>query len=346
MVMLFRRCKNDVDQRAAAARELQIGNSTMAEKKSNLVLIAAVAANSAIAISKFIVASMTGSSSMLSEAIHSVVDTGNGLLMIMGVHRSRRPPDRLHPFGYGREIYFWSLIVAISIFGIGGGMSVYEGIRHLMHPEEMKEPLWNYVVLGVAAAFEGTSWGIALKEFLAKKKPDEGIFEKIHRSKDPTVFIILFEDTAALVGIGIAFLAVFLGHRFGNPYFDGAGSILIGLVLAAVALLLAMESKGLLLGEAATLEQVEEIHRIIESDPDVRRSSDALTMHLGPDEVLLNVNIEFRDGMKFENLETAVDRIEASIRKDHPEVSRIFIEVETLGGKGKETASSPTRART
>ncbi|MGA7615137.1 MAG: cation diffusion facilitator family transporter [Thermoanaerobaculia bacterium] len=302
----------------------------MAQEGSKVVVYAALAGNGAIAVSKFAAAAFTGSSSMLSEAMHSTVDTGNEALMLLGLKKSRKPADRSHPFGYGKELYFWTFVVAISIFAVGGGMSIYEGIKHILRPEKLESPLWAYAVLGIAFVFEGISWFIALRKVLHRKSDDESILDRIHRSKDPTVFTVLLEDSAALVGIIFAFAGVALSHLFEKPWIDGAASIAIGLTLVAVSLVLAYESKALLVGESASQSMIDEIHQIVNEDPDVERAGIPLTMQLAPEEVLLNLEIGFRDGISSRDLEKVIDRLEAAIREKHSQVGRIFIEVEGL----------------
>ena len=301
----------------------------MAASSSPLAVYAAIAGNLAIAVTKFIAASFTGSSAMLSEGIHSVVDTGNGLLLLLGIRLSKRPPDANHPFGHGKELYFWTLIVAILIFAVGGGMSLYEGISHIQHPSPLTDPTWNYVVLGLAAVFEGAAWTVAYRQF----RPGlggRGLWGAVRASKDPTTFTVLFEDTAALAGLLVAFLGVLLGHTFENPYLDGAASIVIGLILGVVAVLLAIESRGLLVGEAADPETVASIRALASAEPAVERIDPPLTMHLGPRDVLLNLDIQFRRGIDSGEVEAAVDRLEKAIRARHPEIRRIFIEAESL----------------
>jgi len=291
----------------------------------------AAAGNAAIAVSKYIAAAFTGSSAMLSEGIHSTVDTGNGLLLLLGLHRSRKPPDQSHPFGHGKELYFWSLIVAITIFGIGGGVSAYEGILHLLHPQPLEDPTWNYWVLGLAAVFEGASFAIALREFLHAKGA-RSTWQTVRTSKDPTVFIVLFEDSAALLGLLAAFLGVYLGHMFNNPFVDGVASIVIGLLLAGVSVVLAHESKGLLLGESADPAIVKDIHELSRALPIVADVQCPLTMHFGPDEVLLNLEIQFRPGLPPGEITQAINQLEREIREKHPEFKRIFIEARALQG--------------
>ena len=295
-------------------------------------IYAAMAANFAIAVIKFIAASFTGSSAMLSEGIHSVVDTGNELLLLLGLRLSKKPADDSHPFGYGQELYFWTLIVALFIFAIGGGMSIYEGINHLRNPEPLTDPRWNYAVLGLAVIFEGYSWNIALQQFLASKNEDS-FWTAIRASKDPIVFTVLFEDTAALVGLLVAFIGVFSGHLLGNVYLDGVASIVIGVILCGVAILLASESKGLLIGEGATAETVASIREITNSDPAVDKVVKVLTLHFGPQEILLNLEIKFVQDLATEQLAIAVERLENSISSQHSEIQNIFIEAKSIAAQ-------------
>lgn len=301
----------------------------MAAASSPVAVYAAIAGNLAIAITKFVAAALTGSSAMLSEGIHSVVDTGNGLLLLLGIRLSRRPPDANHPFGHGKELYFWTFIVAILIFAVGGGMSIYEGVVHLRHPEPVASPVWNYVVLGIAVVFEGLTWAVAYREF-RRSSGAGSLWRAVHVSKDPTTFTVLFEDSAALLGLLVAFLGVFLSHQLGNPYFDGAASIVIGVILGVVAMLLAYESRGLLVGEAADDELIASVRGLAQADPAVEGVAPPLTMHLGPHEILLNLDIQFRGGLAAAEIEVAVDRLEKEIRARHPWVKRIFIEAESL----------------
>lgn len=303
----------------------------MSSASSKKVVLIAVGANLSIAVTKFFAAFFSGSSAMLSEGIHSVVDTGNQLLLLLGIHRSQRPPDEEHPFGYGKALYFWSLIVAVLLFGMGGGMATYEGITHLIQPKPLEDPTWAYVVLAAAMVFEGYSWIIAYREVRAGAGR-RGILRLVRASKDPSVFTILMEDTAALMGLVIAFVGIFLGHWFNNPLIDGAASLAIGIMLAVVAVLLVMESKGLLLGESADPEVVADIRRIASSDPAVSAINHLLTMHLGPNEVLVNLEIRFRDGLSAVELVSAVVRVEETIRSKHPRLTRVFIEAGPFAG--------------
>src|SRR5919109_2383527 len=233
----------------------------METASSKRTIFAAIGANIAIAATKFVAAAFTGSSAMLSEAIHSLVDSGNGLLLLLGIRMSQKPADLSHPFGYGKELYFWTLIVAIMIFAVGGGMSMYEGITHLTHPTPLHSPLWNYIVLGLAIVFEGYSWSVAVKEFRAAWQGQE-VWRAIHTSKDPTLFTVLFEDSAALLGLLVALAGVYLGHQLENPYLDGIASVVIGIILAVVAVLLAFERKGVFVGERADTEAVASIRAL------------------------------------------------------------------------------------
>jgi cation diffusion facilitator family transporter len=307
----------------------------MASASSKKAVYAAIGGNFAIAVTKFIAAAITGSSAMLSEGIHSLVDTGNGTLILFGIRKSRKPADESHPFGYGKELYFWTLIVAILIFAVGGGMSIYEGANHLAHPTHLSDPEWNYVVLGLAVVFEGYAWSVAFKEFQRTNK-DRNLWRAVKSSKDPTVFTVLFEDSAAMLGLIVAFCGIALGQLLDNPYFDGTASILIGLILAVVAVLLAYESKGLLVGEGADKATVDSIRRIAEADGGVERVMPPLTLHFGPEEILLNLDIKFRKGLSAEEIEAAVDRLESAIRKQHPSIKRIFIEAESIAATRRD----------
>lgn len=219
---------------------------------SKIAIYAAIGGNLAIAMMKFTAAGLSGSSAMLSEGVHSLVDTGNGGLLLFGIHKSKQPPDATHPFGYGKELYFWALIVAVLIFGVGGGISIYEGILHLIHPAPLEDPAWSYVVLGLATVFEAFVFIVAFRAFQDIKGEEQNIWQAIKTSKDPTTFTVLFEDAAALLGLIVAFVGIFLAHYFNNPYLDGVASVVIGVILATVAVLLVYESKGLLVGEGRT----------------------------------------------------------------------------------------------
>lgn len=298
---------------------------------SKLVIVGAIVANFGIAVAKFVAAAITGSSAMLAEGIHSVVDTGNGLLMLLGVRMSKRPPSEMHPYGHGPDLYFWAMIVAVMIFGVGGGVTIYEGILHVRNPAPTHDPTWNYVVLGIALVLEGASWTIAVREFF-RTKGTRGVWEGIRRSKDPTHFTVLLEDSAAIAGLVVAAVAVWLGDRLQQPWIDGVASILIGLILCAVAGMIIHETRGLLLGEAADPEVVESIQRIVEQDVAITGARRPLTLHFAPDQILLNLELQFRPELKATELERAIDRIERAIRERHPNVRHIFVEAESIRG--------------
>ena len=311
-------------------------------QESKKAVVAAIIGNMAIAAIKFVAGAMTGSSAMISEGIHSVVDTGNGGLLYYGLNRGARPADDQHPFGHGMEVYFWSLIVAVSIFGIGGGMSIYEGIIHIRHPVPLENPTINYVVLALAALFESISFSVAWRTFRGTRRGRTTI-AAIHHGKDPSLFTVLFEDTAALLGLAVAFVGVALSHLLRAPVLDGLASVVIGCILIVAALWLAYESRSLLVGEAADPEMVADIRRIVLEDPAVTGLGVVLTMHLGPDDVLLNIEVKFTPGLPAEEIHDAVHRIEERISEPFPEVSRIFIEVEALsGGAGRASSSADT----
>ena len=292
---------------------------------STLVVYAAIAANLAIAATKFAVAALSGSSALLSEAIHSLVDTGNELLLLIGLRRSKRDPDEAFPFGYGRELYFWSFVVAILLFGLGGGMAFYEGLLHLLHPEPLKAALWAYVVIGAAAVFETISFTVARRE-IRRRGTARTLWQGVHRSKDPSVFIVILEDSAALIGLGVAFAGVFLSHQLDEPRIDGIASCIIGILLGCVALILAYETRGLLIGESARTETVRLIRKAVCDDACVARARAPLTMHLGPDEILLNMEVEFRQGIGAEEQISAIERLKHTLRSRFPSVKHIFIE--------------------
>jgi cation diffusion facilitator family transporter len=305
---------------------------------SRAAIYAAIGGNLAIAMMKFTAAGFTGSSAMLSEGIHSLVDTGNGGLLLLGIRKSKQPPDATHPFGYGKELYFWSLIVAVLIFGVGGGISTYEGILHLVHPNPLEDPIWSYVVLGLAMVFETFSLLVAFRAF-QEIKGEQTMWEAVKTSKDPTIFTVLFEDAAALLGLIVAFVGIFLTHYFNNPYLDGAASVVIGLILATVAVLLVYESKGLLVGEGADPQTLESIRKLAEADPGVKKVINPLTMYFGPHTVLLTVDIEFHNKLSAMEVEETVDRLEKRISNQYPVIKHIYIEAGAVHAGGREAFS-------
>jgi cation diffusion facilitator family transporter len=315
----------------------------MAHGGSVKVVIAAMVGNGLIAVTKFAAAFYTGSSAMLSEAIHSLVDTGNQSLLLLGIRRSTRPADPEHPFGYGAEIYFWAFVVAILIFAVGAGVSIYEGIHKIADPHPVSNPIVNYAVLGVAMLFESAAWWVAFKEF-RKTKGDDGWLAAVHKSKDPAVFTVLFEDTAAMLGLVIAFVAIGLSDALDMPVLDGVGSVLIGLILAGTALILAIETKGLLIGESASPATLQAIREIVGVEPAVRAINEMRTMHLGPTDVLLAMSLDYRNDLDAGAIEQSITRLEDKIRKTRPEITRVFIEVQDGGASASRAASSGTVA--
>jgi cation diffusion facilitator family transporter len=309
---------------------------------SKIAIYGAIAANSAIAVSKFVAAFFTGSSAMLSEGIHSLVDTGNGILLLFGIRQSKRPPDINHPFGYGKEIFFWSFMVAVLIFALGGGIALYEGIRHLLHPRELSNVEWNYVVLALAMIFEGFALRIALREFKPQRR-NKSFMRALRDSKDTTTVAVVIEDTAALVGLMIAFLAVFIGHMTGWPYADGLGSVLIGLLLLSVSFFFAAECKALLVGEGLLPEDVEKINRILDEDDRVTTYYRPLSLYFGPGEVLVDIDVNFVDELTSNEIEETIDRIEYRIREEIPIANRIYIEAEGIK-TGKRRIRKPDNA--
>lgn len=297
-------------------------------EESPAAIYASIAANVAIAATKFVAAAFTGSSAMLAEGVHSLVDTCDGTLLLLGRRRSQRPPDEEHPFGYGRELYFWTLIVAILFFALGGGMSVYEGIQHILHPEPMRNPVWNYVVLGAAALFDGSSFVVGYRQFRAAAA-GRGFWAAIREGKDPTLFTVVLEDTADMAGITFAFLGVFLGHLLEMPVLDGAASIAVGLVMASVAVVLMVQSKALLIGERAEITVVECIHAAAASIPsaDVRRIR---TMQMAPHQVLVTLDVTFAPELNRAEVLHLIEDLETRIRAASPDRLLLYLEVSAL----------------
>lgn len=299
---------------------------------SKIAIYGAIAANSAIAVCKFVAAFFTGSSAMLSEGIHSLVDTGNGVLLLHGIRLSKKPADSSHPFGYGNEVFFWSFVVAILIFALGGGIAIYEGIEHILHPRELQNVHWNYVVLILAMIFEGAALRVALREFKASRQ-DRPFFRALRHSKESATIAIVVEDTAALLGLIIALLSVLFGQLTGWVYFDGIGSILIGVLLVSVSFFFAVECKALLVGEGLGDENIEKIRRILDEEPHVSNHRRPLSLYFGPSEVLVNLDVHFIDGLSSDQIEQTVDRIEARIKSEIPKINRIYIEADTIKRK-------------
>ena len=291
----------------------------------------AAAANLAIAFVKFLAAAATGSTGLLAEGIHSVVDTGDEALLLLGLHRSRRHPDRDHPFGYGKELFFWSLVVAMMIFALGGGFALYQGITGFRNPHPLSSPIWAYAVLALSFLFEGISW-LASYRALRKERSSRPVQARnlltgLHESKDPAVFTVLFEDSAALLGLGLATLGFSLGLLTGNPRYDAAASIGIGLLLGVAAFFLANECRNLLIGESLAPEIVADICQIAEREAPVSRVLEVLSMHFGPREALVTMRLELKPGLGAREVVAAFDRLERKLRNRHPEIQRFYIDV-------------------
>jgi len=302
---------------------------------SKKVIYAAMAGNALIAVAKFVGAFVTGSSAMLSEGIHSVVDTGNQGLLLYGIHRSKRPADDRHPFGYASEIYFWAFIVAILIFSIGSGISIYEGVQKILRPHPISDPTINYVILILAFIFEGAAWYVAYREFNLVRG-DKSLFQAVRDSKDPTVFTVLFEDTAAMLGLVVAFIGIYISVSWNIPWMDGAASVLIGIILAGTALLLALETKGLLIGESAAPEIVEEITEIVKAQDAIIALNEIRTLHRGPNDVLLALSVDYQDDVPAGMVERANSDLEIAIKARFPVVKRMFIEVQSAQHHAEE----------
>ncbi|MEO5866862.1 MAG: cation diffusion facilitator family transporter [Sphingomonas sp.] len=313
--------------------------SAAKEGESNIVLFAALAANLGIAVAKFVAAAITGSSSMLTEGVHSVVDSLNQVLLLYGQRRGRKPPDADHPFGYGRELYFWSFVVAILIFAVGAGVSVFEGWAHIENPAPLDSPLINYIVLVVAFVMEGGSWWVAMREFSAANK-GSGWWQAVRRSKDPAAMIVLFEDSGALAGLVIAAIGVWASHHWNDARIDGVASIAIGLLLGLIAALLAREAKGLLIGEGADPAVVAQVRAIVDRYPQITAVNHVRTIHTAPASVFVAISADFRDDLPMGEAELLIERIESELKATVPALSSIYIRPErqedaaTLPGMG------------
>jgi cation diffusion facilitator family transporter len=266
---------------------------------------------------------------MIAEGVHSLVDSADGTLLLVGQHRSRRPADISHPAGHARELYFWTLMVAVLFFSLGGGVSVYEGLQHILHPQPIHDPTWNYVVLGAATLFDGGSFLVGLRQ-LRRQAGTRGLWEHLRRTKDPSLSAVLLEDCADLAGITFAFLGVYLGHRLGNPYLDGAASIAVGLVLAAVALILIAQTRSLLLGEGADSEVVAAIRGVVAAEPMIAAARYPFTVHLGPYDIFVAISVELARHLRAEEVGRVIERVETRIRQVVPEAKHIYIEAASL----------------
>ncbi len=297
------------------------------DTSSKKVIYAALAGNALVSITKFTAALLTGSSAMFSEGVHSLVDTGNQVLLLLGLKRAQKPADEQFPFGYGKEVYFWSFIVAILIFAVGAGVSIYEGVQHILSPEPVENPIINYVVLALAMVFEGAAWYFAFTQF-SRAKGKWGYIEAVKKGKDPSIFVVLFEDTAAMLGLIVAFVGIYLGQTTGNPNYDGYASIIIGLILGGTAVWLAYETKGLLIGESANSTLVSGVRNIVGAYASVEYVNEVLTMHMGPDYVLVNLSVDFADDTRAETIETTIADMDSKLKSEFPIIKRVFVEAE------------------
>jgi len=292
---------------------------------SKTPIYTALGANLLIAITKLTAAVFTGSSAMVSEGIHSLVDTSNEVLLLLGISKSKKPADENRPFGYGKELYFWSFVVSLLFFALGGGFSIYEGIEHLMNPQEVRNPIVNYVVLGIAFIFDGISFITAMKEF-KRQRGNVPFWEAVHVSKDPSTFVVLFEDAADVIGILIAFTGILLGQLLDNPYIDGIASVMIGLLLTAVAILLVRESRSLLMGESASVEELEEIIALTEKGSNVEQVISHQSMYLAPEEVILVLKVRFKSRVDVDDVTASVVELRERIQERFPHFKQVYVE--------------------
>lgn len=298
--------------------------------ESLLTVVVAILVNFAIALAKYVAAFFTGSASMLAEAIHSTVDTGNEALLLLGWHRARKPADEQHPFGYGQEIYFWSLVVAIVIFGLGGGAAISEGAWRIVEPHKLENIAWNYAVLGIALVFEAVSWVVAYRAVLGEQ-PDMGVIAAVRRSKDPSRFVVFLEDTAAIIGLLIALVVgTLLASLFPQLYLDAIASVLIGLLLLVTAIFLMAKTRSLLIGESADKDIVEGVRALLDADEQIECVERIITTQFAPEHVIVNLDIRFARNLSSDELPHAIDRIERAIQERFPEIREMFIEAQAL----------------
>ncbi len=295
-------------------------------------IYSALFANLLIAITKFIAGGISNSSSMIAEGIHSVVDTVNQLLLLMGITLSKKKPDRYHPLGYGKELYFWSFVVSILIFGLGGGVSAYQGIIHIIHPEKLGDPTWSYVVLSVSILFEGASLVIAAIEF-NKLRDGQSWWDAIIKSKDPSTFLVLFEDAAAVAGLFIVLTGLYLGHALDAPYLDGVASLLVGILLILVSLILARESRSLLMGEGIKLNTKKRIRQIVESDAGVIKLMHLMSSYQSPDEILVMIIVAFEHDQNTLEINDSIDRIRGQIKSEFKRIRFVIIQPDVIEGR-------------
>ncbi|MFO1141621.1 MAG: cation diffusion facilitator family transporter [Amaricoccus sp.] len=310
---------------------------------STRVVIAALVGNAAIAATKYAAAAATGSSAMFAEAVHSTVDTGNQILLLVGLQRAARPADPRHPFGHGKELYFWAFVVAILLFGIGAGVSIYEGLIKFRDPHPLANVGWNYLVIAIAMVFEAGAWFVAWREF-DRERGGRPILATVRQSKDPALFTVLFEDSAAILGLAVALLGVLASDKLGWLRADAVATIAIGGILATAAVLLAIETKSLLIGEGASPALVEDIIGTAGRAPFVEAVNEVRTLHFGPTDVLVNLSVDARDAMTAGEVERGIAALEDEIKARHPEVSRVFIEIQAAKASAEELAEGDTGA--
>ena len=294
------------------------------------VIYAALIGNGLISVTKFVAAGITGSAAMMAEGIHSLVDTGNQGLLLFGLWKAKKPADKLHPLGHGKEVYFWSFVVAILIFALGAGISLYEGWHRTMHPKPVENPMVNFVVLGLAICFESVAWWLAWKEF-RKFQGRRSLNAAVKAAKDPTTFIVLFEDTAAMLGLVVAGIGLGISAAFDLPIFDGIATLCIGAILTMTAIWMAIRVKSLLIGEAADEEVIDDVRRRAAELEAVLKVNEVITLHMGPNFILVNVSVDFRDDAQAGDMEQAIEKLTREIRDAHDDVKRVFIEAERSG---------------
>ena len=304
----------------------------MAPKESTFVVAAALGANVAIAVAKFAAALFTGSPAMFSEAVHSCVDCGNEVLLMVGLYRGKHPADETHPFGYGMEVYFWAFLMSVMLFGIGAGIALLEGIHGIRSPEPVGSPWISYLVLGIAAIAETTSWVISVRT-LGRHRRGRGWLNTVRRAKDPSIFAVVFEDSAALLGLAAAALGIGLGKMLGNPVWDGIASVVIALILFLTGLFLARECHGLLTGESALPELRQAIAEAARAEPGVARLGELATLQIGPDSVLVALSLDFDDRISAREVEATVGRLERRLKSAHEKIGRVFIEAQSVAAR-------------
>lgn len=303
------------------------------------VIYAAIAANLGIAVAKFIAAAVTGSAAMMAEGIHSAVDTGNELLLLIGEKRSQHAPDAKHPFGYGKSVYFWALIVALSVFSLGGGLSINHGVHGLIEPEPLQDPMWSYIVLGVAFLFEGYSWNVSRLSLNTYRKPGDNLWQAVRASKDASVFTVFIEDSAALLGVLVAAGGIAMAQITGEARWDPAASVVIGLLLIGAAFTLARETGALLVGEGMGKEATAKLREVINADPSIDSVARLASMQLGPDDILLTAAVQFKRGMTIDQVEHAIERLEKSVNAHNPAIHTIYFESSALRSSWKLEAA-------